>query len=319
MTNTANISASIITDGADISKLERAVQSVLSSCFEVVICANGNYEQVKFTFRNESKIKVFEQVWEKDFSKARNEAIEKCKGDWILIIDSDERLKSEIKYLGNDYDIYFCQMTANIDFHLAFHYEMRLFKNGKGIKYAGKIHERLEGDNLTYAHCNLEIEQYQITVQEFLYKARRNEKILELDESNPYKDYYLCQLHYEIGDSYKAIESGEKVLKSDIYTNQTKSLVAYWIAQASQRFYQTNDVCKQMLLVSLAYEPLQIVARSKMIEILEQEKANPELLLEQYKTIQEINSKKLSKLPMEVYFPETFFQNKIDELQWQQQ
>jgi len=37
--------------------------------------------------------KVYDLVWEEDFSKARNFVIEKCTGEWVLIIDADEWLE----------------------------------------------------------------------------------------------------------------------------------------------------------------------------------------------------------------------------------
>ena len=318
--NDCNISACMITDGADLDKLFKAVRSCFSSCSEIVICANGKYEEVKFTFRNYSKVKVFPQTWDKDFSKARNEAIEKCKGDWIFIIDSDEELQTPIKFLNDDYDIYLVQMISELDNDMkAFHYEPRIFKASKNIRYSGKIHEQVNLENHEFTRCNVQIEQFRIPASELVTKIKRNAEILESDIDNPNRDYFLCQLHFELGNSHKAIECGEKVIHSDNYNNQTKALVSYWMACASQRFYNSNDVCKQMLMVSLAFEPLQLIARKKMIEILEEEEASNEMLIEQYKTLQNINDNKLSRLPMEVYFSENFLQNKIENLQWQQQ
>lgn len=320
MTNSMNISGCMITNGENIYELERAVCSILSSCNEVVICANGNYDLVNVHFHAFSKVKVFPQVWEKDFSKARNEAIEKCSGEWILIIDSDEELKTPIKFLNDDFDIYMAQMISELNENQkAFHYEVRIFKNIPEIRYSGKIHEQVQLGNYEFTRCNVEIKQYRIPASELVSKIKRNAEILESDIDNPNRNYFLCQLHFELGNSHKAIECGEKVIHSDNYNNQTKALVSYWMACASQRFYNSNDVCKQMLMVSLAFEPLQLIARKKMIEILEQEKASNEMLIEQYKTLQNINDNKLSRLPMEVYFSENFLQNKIENLQWQQQ
>jgi hypothetical protein len=46
MYNDSKISGCIITDGANLDELFKAVRSLFSSCFEIVICANGNYENV---------------------------------------------------------------------------------------------------------------------------------------------------------------------------------------------------------------------------------------------------------------------------------
>ena len=316
MINHSQISGCMITDGADLTKLKRAVDSILSSCFEVVICANGNYEQVKNTFKNESKVKVFEQVWEKDFSKARNECIDKCKGDWIFVIDSDEELQTPIKFLNEDYDVYMAYMFTENQEMEAMHYEVRIFKNIPELRYKGKLHEQITSHNKLCAKSNVKIRQLQVIGQDLVKKIQRNYEILETDIDNPFRDYFLCQLHNQTGDCLRAIESGERVIQSDNYPNEFKALVSYWVAIALQRFYGSTDACKQMLVLSLVFEPYQILSRMKLIEIMLEEKANEKLIAEQYQTIQEITKAKSSNLPIEVYYTETNIKNKINNISW---
>ncbi|WKZ25900.1 MAG: hypothetical protein QY322_01170 [bacterium] len=42
-----------------------------------------------------------------DFAKARNELLQKSKADWVLFLDSDEKLSSPIKNISNKYDGYY--------------------------------------------------------------------------------------------------------------------------------------------------------------------------------------------------------------------
>jgi len=314
--NDCNISACIITDGADLDKLFKAVRSCFSSCSEIVICANGKFDEVKFTFRNYSKVKVFPQVWEKDFSKARNEAIDKASGEWILIIDSDEELMTPIKYLSNDYDVYMAYMfTENIEME-AMHYEVRIFKNIPELRYKGKLHEQVTSHNKVCAKSNVKIQQFQVSGTKLIEKIQRNFEILETDIDNPFRDYFLCQLHNQAGDSLQAIESGERVIQSNKYPNEFKALVSYWVAIALQRFYGSNDACKQMLVLSLMFEPYQILSRMKLIEIMQGEKANEKLIADQFEAIKEITNGRSSNLPIEVYYTETNIKNKINNTSW---
>lgn len=317
MINESNkISACLITDGADLPKLTKAVFSVFSSCFEVIICANQNYQTVKEIFQNFSKVKVYEQVWEKDFSKARNEAIDKASGEWILIIDSDEELMTPIKYLSNDYDVYMAYMfTENIEME-AMHYEVRIFKNIPELRYKGKLHEQVTSHNKVCAKSNVKIQQFQVSGTKLIEKIQRNFEILETDIDNPFRDYFLCQLHNQAGDSLQAIESGERVIQSNKYPNEFKALVSYWVAIALQRFYGSNDACKQMLVLSLMFEPYQILSRMKLIEIMQGEKANEKLIADQFEAIKEITNGRSSNLPIEVYYTETNIKNKINNTSW---
>jgi UDP-N-acetylmuramoylalanine-D-glutamate ligase len=63
MYNDSKISGCIITDGANLDELFKAVRSLFSSCFEIVVCANGNYENVKDTFKHYSKFRFLYQCF----------------------------------------------------------------------------------------------------------------------------------------------------------------------------------------------------------------------------------------------------------------
>lgn len=85
------------------------------------------------------------------FDAARNETIEKACGDWILWIDSDETLvhpESLHKYLRNNavdaYAINHVHFSADPPEVLKVDIPTRLFRNGKGVKFFGLVHEHPE-------------------------------------------------------------------------------------------------------------------------------------------------------------------------------
>ena len=314
--NNSNISAAIITDGADLDKLFKAVRSCFSSCSEIVICANQKYEEVKFTFRSYSKVKVFPQVWEKDFSKARNEAIEKCKGDWIFIIDSDEELETPIEYLSDDFDIYLVQMHTDITGNTASCLKLRsprIFKNNDTIRFKGMIHENVNYEDKKLCHSDIVVKQFEIKDKElFVKKIERNIEILIKDVDNPYRDYLICQSFQFLNEDEKVLFHGEKVIHSELYANQNKALVCVYMANALLSLYDTKDAAIQMLLLSITFEPRQIFARKMLVDLLEKQNAPKHIIEQQYKTLEDINKSKSSQLPLEVYYNESFFATKIN-------
>ena len=314
--NNLNISACIITDGADLDKLFKAVRSCFSSCSEIVICANGKYEEVKFTFRHYSKVKVFPQVWEKDFSKARNEAIEKCKGDWIFVIDSDEELQTPIEYLSDDFDIYLVQMHTDIEGNTASCLKLRsprIFKNNDAIRFKGMIHENVNYENMKLCHSDILVKQFEVKDKElFIKKIERNIEILIKDVDNPYRDYLICQSFQFLNEDEKVLFHGEKVIHSELYANQNKALVCVYMANALLSLYDTKDAAIQMLLLSITFEPRQIFARKMLVDLLEKQNAPKHIIDQQYKTLEDINKSKSSQLPLEVYYNESFFATKIN-------
>lgn len=87
------------------------------------------------------------EPWRDDFSAARNAALERCTGDWVLYIDADERIRDDTaahlrpllegETLGGCY----VQLVAKAG-HRPYR-EMRLFRSDPRIRFCGVIHENI--------------------------------------------------------------------------------------------------------------------------------------------------------------------------------
>lgn len=102
--------------------------------------------------------------------KARNFAINKAKGKWVLILDADEELdkKAEIiirkLILNKELDGYLFPRRNYVsgDYYLKYgyfypDYQLRLFRNNRSIYYSGKIHQQAKIINKTLIIKNIEI------------------------------------------------------------------------------------------------------------------------------------------------------------------
>jgi glycosyltransferase involved in cell wall biosynthesis len=115
---------------------------------EIVVCDTGS-EDNSVEIAKQSGAKVFtDYQWNDHYSEARNYAIRKCTGDWILSIDADEQLLTPVKeikqiiaekaYSLNSFDV--IMMFNGKESHRL----PRLFRNNPDkIFYKGRNQESL--------------------------------------------------------------------------------------------------------------------------------------------------------------------------------
>ncbi|WP_196604843.1 glycosyltransferase family 2 protein [Pectinatus haikarae] len=119
---------------------------------EIIIVDTGSNDRTKnIAFAADAE--VYDFSWQYDFSAAKNYALSKAAGDWILFLDADEYFPDETidclkKYLyaaGNNIEALLCQIK-NIDddgnVQSSF-FNIRAFRNLSSIRYEGAVHEHL--------------------------------------------------------------------------------------------------------------------------------------------------------------------------------
>lgn len=135
--------------------LERCLESVKHVVDEMVIVDTGSTDKTKAICRQYAA-RIYDFTWTESFAEARNFGIAKAKGDWILWLDADEKLKlantAEFKrtLALTEKDIWLIPLInyygefppdPNRAYLFASH---RLFRNGKGFVFVGNIHEHLD-------------------------------------------------------------------------------------------------------------------------------------------------------------------------------
>ncbi|MEA4962848.1 glycosyltransferase [Lutispora sp.] len=120
---------------------------------EAIIVDTGSTDKTKELlgekYARDSRVKIIEYIWEDDFSKARNKFLEYADGDWILVLDADERLFCDRKrlegFLNSREDkayiipIYNIMDRDNITISSTM---TRLYRNDNP-SYKGAIHEQI--------------------------------------------------------------------------------------------------------------------------------------------------------------------------------
>ena len=199
--------------------LRDCLESVRGVIDEIILVDTGSTDNT-INIAKEFGAKIYDYKWKDDFSAARNYALSKSTGDWILYLDADERLSSnsvnELKNLIEKNDPAGCRCRVNnideINCKPKFMRYTRLFRNNSNIKFAGKIHEQIDDSLLVngYKIFDADIEiihiGYNISTEELKKKARRNLKILK-DEYEKNKSSYNA---YQLANTYSILEEYER-------------------------------------------------------------------------------------------------------------
>lgn len=78
------------------STLPKCIRSAKSIVDEIVVLDTGSTDKT-VAIAEENGAKVYKYEWNNNFSAARNEALRYVTGDWVLVLDADERLTPKIK------------------------------------------------------------------------------------------------------------------------------------------------------------------------------------------------------------------------------
>lgn len=205
---------------------------------EIIIVDTGSVDGTDAICRKFGA-KVYHYDWQDDFAAARNFGIAKATGDWILWLDADEQLFIQDK---DAFLVNISSSTATILSLAMTHYygdypidenrayyscAARLFKNGLGLSFSGRIHENLVlGEHLIsssplpdayiqhYGYMNDAVTEKN--------KAMRNLSLLLLNES----ESPCAWNHYHIAAEYYRLEKFNQAL------NEVNTCILQFLAKA---------------------------------------------------------------------------------------
>jgi cytochrome c-type biogenesis protein CcmH/NrfG len=165
----AGVSAALIVRD-ESAFIEGCLRSLAGSVDEIVLVDTGSCDDT-IAVASRFPIQLHHFAWCDDFSAARNFALERASGDWILCIDADERLEIPDReaYAGLLAD------SGKVGWELRLHprvgwtaySKIRLFRNDPRIRFHGLVHERIlpsveavaRADGLGIGACNLRVVQ----------------------------------------------------------------------------------------------------------------------------------------------------------------
>jgi len=122
------------------------LESLAGLVDEVVVVDTGSADRTPDIAASHGA-RVYRRAWTDDFAAARNQALDLARGEWILYIDADERVRAgtadgvraqlgQQAYLGQRVLLY------PRPGHSAY-WELRLFRNEPDFRFRGVIHENI--------------------------------------------------------------------------------------------------------------------------------------------------------------------------------
>ena len=141
--------------------LPGALESVYGAVDEIIVVDTGSSDKTKEVAKSAGAL-VVDHFWQDDFSAARNQALSHATGDWILVLDADERLapgSSTAIREGVEKDSFDCgllplfnasRLNATIAEVLEGDAQLgepvllpRLFRRSLDLKWEGVVHENV--------------------------------------------------------------------------------------------------------------------------------------------------------------------------------
>lgn len=212
-----NISLCLIAKNEE-KKISKCIESAKHLVNDIIVVDTGSTDNT-VQIAKEYGAKVFYYEWIKDFSAARNYAIGKCRGDWIIFLDADEYIsdiskKSFMEHIKAAHKLErdaILMPLINIEESTkefqSITTTIRIFRNRPSIRYKGALHERLHNATreMRLHGCNDEMKIFHTgysleTVLEKS-KSQRNLEILyhelEQDPTNANTYFYLIESLYQ--------------------------------------------------------------------------------------------------------------------------
>ena len=211
----------------EAKNLAKSIKSLKNQVNEIVVVDTGSTDNTIVVARKLGA-RVYSFPWQDDFSKARNFALSKAKGDWLVLLDADEYFTA--KTAGNirqvirqaqQADGLLIQMV-NYDVDKAeiqdYFYQLRIVRNQQGLHYEGKIHEELklsDGKSMKFFRIPpemLEIYHTGYASSVSRQKLERNLKLLQQAVDNGQSEVdlarYFCDCYLGLGDMEKCTYYG---------------------------------------------------------------------------------------------------------------
>lgn len=159
-----NISQCMIVKNEE-DNIRNALEWAKDIVFEQIVVDTGSVDRTK-EIAEQMGARVYDFKWIDDFAAAKNYALDKASGDWIIFTDADEYMSKQSlsnlvqAILNIEYDLRNSRNNNKIsvirtplinidddDSVISKIYQDRVFRNMESLRYHGAIHEHIEMEN----------------------------------------------------------------------------------------------------------------------------------------------------------------------------
>lgn len=231
------VSACVITKNEE-ENMPLWLESARDIADEMVVVDTGSTDRtVRLAEAAGARVEHF--TWINDFSAAKNYAISRANGDWILFLDADEYFPKEHRPFVRDAiekyrmhprvtELVFLRVNIEKETERdqgTSMYVTRCFRNREWLRYEGRIHENLTDISGRGRQVKQYVKKaviYHTGYSDALVrdKLRRNLSFLQekerSGETEPLDYFYLADCYYGLGDYEKAAYYARKAIEDGI-------------------------------------------------------------------------------------------------------
>jgi len=266
--------------------LEKCLKSIKSVADEIIVVDTGSTDKT-IEIAQKYTDKIFNFEWNDDFSAARNFALDRATGEFIISIDADEYLDNPnalintIKQAKNDVGGWIVNVVSDYKNQYGQTEKivsglLRLFRNDPQIRFKGIIHEqvidsilnlalKIENSDIVFVHTGYNLEK-DLQNQ----KHRRNlnllVKALEYDPNNLYLINHIGKTYFALGNKQEATNYFLEVINKSrdvgVYTIEAYNFLSQIYFENQQYDFSIDYASKSLLYAPNQQLPLFIIADS---------------------------------------------------------
>jgi len=212
--------------------LPQCLESAQAYVDEIVVVDTGSTDRT-IEIAQSYGARIYHHPWENNFSKHRNQSIHYATGDWLLILDADEKIDRDTAHLlkkaisQTDASAISVIVRSYLDKGTYYNESIspRLFRNGQGFRYVGFVHNQpvIKGETEMYPvvfwHYG-----YDLDAEKQETKKRRSLRLLQ-EQTRRYPDdtptrHHLSMTYFSLGEwdnaCHEALKTIELVDKSGL-------------------------------------------------------------------------------------------------------
>lgn len=284
---------------------------------ELIIVDTGSDDK-SVIIAKEYTDRVYFHKWNKNFSEMRNISISYAKGEWIFIIDADERLDDTeklIQLMNSDILSKYNSVTIKVknlyDIDNEKKYNLiespRIFKNDVNFRYEGAVHNQPIFDN-PILNSDISLTHFGYITNDKELMDKKFNRTVELLEQELAKDPNNIYYMYQLGISYDMHKERENALiqmkkaysilreKSELEKRQYVYIYSAYarIAYNNAKFREALNISKEGLIIEKDYIDFYYIAGMAENQLKNEEKSTS--FFESYlKLYKKFNNLEISK------------------------
>lgn len=254
------ISVAIITKNEE-RVIQRCLDCVSFFCDEIVVVDTGSTDKTKEIVARHPKARVFDSKnFNKDthfsdfsFSVAKNEAIDKCTGDFVCWWDADDFVDEEnamkIRRVAEESSGN-CLYSFTIKYGPLTFEHCRMFRNGIGVRFdeSHSVHEYLDASGFPIV-LRRDVEIHHVPGKKDVSSSERNLAIMEKDYykrgmGDPRTCFYLGNSYRDCGRYLDAVKLYREYLEKS-HWNEERYFARHFMAQCHISMEEYEEAKKE--------------------------------------------------------------------------